>query len=59
MGKISNIIKNLEKSHGKECVQDNLSMIYKEIFHGYKYGGFSGKDMAEYMRGLFSIKESK
>ena len=59
MGKVSNIIKNLEKSQGNKIVQNNLDIVYKAILHGYKYGGFSKKDMAEYMKGLFYIKESK
>ena len=37
MGKISNIIKTLEKSPGgKQFVQENISMIHKEIFRGFK-----------------------
>ena len=51
--KISNIIKKLEKSQGREIVQSNLDIVYKEIFYGYKHGGFSNKDMAEYYKGLF------
>ena len=56
--KISNIIKKLEKSQGREIVQSNLDIVYKEIFYGYKHGGFSNKDMAEYYKGLFYIKEN-
>ena len=59
MKKISNIIKNLKKNHGKECVQNNLDIVYKEILHGYKYGAFSDKDMAEHYRGLISIKKER
>ena len=58
MGKISNIIKTLEKSPGgKKFVQENISMVHKEIFRGFKDGAFSGKDMAEYMKGLIGIKD--
>ena len=59
MGKISNIIKKLENSEGKKIVQSNLDIVYKEILHGYKYGAFSDKDMAEHYRGLISIKKER
>ncbi len=57
MGKISNIIKNFEKSEGREFIQNNLDIVYKEILIGYKNGAFSDKDMAEYMKGLIGIKD--